>query len=133
MSELIIGLEAFEQRLKSLEATVQQALLVKAAKEGAELIRAEAERRAPRLKYSAHPRRYAGLLAHSQMLSVAEQTANEVVVRIGPSKDAFYGLFQELGTVHHPAQPFLLPAFEDRKMEALQIASELLKDEIEKR
>lgn len=36
----------------------------------------------------------------------------EVGVEIGPSLAGFYGFFQEFGTVHHGAQPFARPAFD---------------------
>lgn len=35
---------------------------------------------------------------------------------VGASREAFYGpMFQELGTKHHAAQPFLQPAFENNR------------------
>jgi HK97 gp10 family phage protein len=55
-------------------------------------------------------------------------------VAIGPSKDAFYGFFQEFGTAPHqqgagehpghPAQPFARPAFDEKVGEALRIAAD---------
>ena len=33
----------------------------------------------------------------------------------GPSRKGFWGLFQELGTIYHPAQPFMRPAFDAGK------------------
>jgi len=40
-------------------------------------------------------------------------------VNIGPEKRFFYGFFQEFGTVHHGAQPFVRPAFDGGVTKAL--------------
>lgn len=45
----------------------------------------------------------------------------EFAVAIGPTKDFFYGLFQEYGTVRHGAQPFMRPAFDSEAPKALGI------------
>lgn len=37
--------------------------------------------------------------------------------------DAWYGIFKEFGTAKMPAEPFLRPAFEARKMQALSVFS----------
>lgn len=123
MSETIIGLAAFEARLKALEFGVQRKSLVEVTKAGAEIIRVEAEARAPVGE--------SGNLARSMMLSVVESAANEVIVKIGPSRKGFYGVFQEKGTSHHRPQSFLRPAFDDKKSEAIALASQLLKDIVE--
>jgi HK97 gp10 family phage protein len=54
------------------------------------------------------------------------QAADEfqAAVAVGPSKLAFYGIFQEYGTVEHPAQAFGRPAFDGSRDEALQILGE---------
>ena len=44
-------------------------------------------------------------------------------------KDAYYGQFVEFGTAKMPAQPFLRPAYDESKREAV----EAIKDRIEKR
>ena len=36
----------------------------------------------------------------------------------GPGKDGFHGLFQELGTIFHAAQPFMRPSFDEGKSES---------------
>ncbi len=44
--------------------------------------------------------------------------------------DPFYGLFQEFGTAHHAAQPFMRPAFDQTKEQALQTMQDTLKKRI---
>lgn len=51
---------------------------------------------------------------------------SEVAIAVGPSKGAFYGFFQEFGTVHHGAQPFARPAFDQHVLKALAIISQHL-------
>lgn len=53
-------------------------------------------------------------------------------LRIGPTRDAFHGLFQEFGTVHHPAQPFIRPAFDAAKARMLGSIGKRLGINIEK-
>jgi HK97 gp10 family phage protein len=46
--------------------------------------------------------------------------------------DAFYGRFVEFGTSDTPAQPFLRPAFETKKMESAEVFRTKLADAIDK-
>jgi HK97 gp10 family phage protein len=52
--------------------------------------------------------------------------ATEAAIAVGPRKDFFYGIFLEYGTVKMSAQPFMRPAFDSTRDEALTI----LKDEL---
>lgn len=119
------GLDQFDRALKQLSLVTQGQLLKQAVKKGAELIREEAENRAPR---------DTGTLAEEEIVSVVagESNAFEATVKIGPSKKAFYGFFQEFGTAHHAAQPFLMPSFEEKQDEALQVVSDELRKAVEK-
>lgn len=40
-------------------------------------------------------------------------------VAVGPAKGFFYGFFQEYGTKHHGAQPFMRPAFDTKTPDVL--------------
>lgn len=55
-------------------------------------------------------------------------------IHVGPRKgrNAQVGTFQEFGTVHHAAQPFMRPAWAAKKGEALDIITRDLKGEIDK-
>jgi len=122
----IAGMSEFLDALNQLDYTKQKKVLMKAVREGAEPIRIEAGNRAPRGE--------TGNLSESQMVTAAGQDSdiNEVSVKIGPEIDAFYGLFQELGTAFAPAQSFLLPAFEDKLGEAQELIGQILWNEIVK-
>lgn len=125
MAELIRGLDELEAKLKKLSRVGQRKVLQKALKIGAEPIRQEAEDTAPR---------DTGRLAENEIVSLsqAESAPDQAVVKIGPSMQAFYGLFDELGTVFMVAQPFLEPALQRKKDEAIDQASAVLKDEVDK-
>jgi HK97 gp10 family phage protein len=125
MPEIFRDFNALAKQFEDLSYSVQKKVLVKAAKAGAQVIRDEAERLAPKLT---------GELAKNEIVTIAGTGSNaaEVVVKIGPDKKHFYGLFQELGTAHQPAQPFLEPALESQRDAALNAARDVLAEEIDK-
>lgn len=123
MAEEIEGINDLLAKLDDLELTVAKRLIARAARAGGAVIRDEAERRAPRRS---------GKLASEQVVVVSEQTGSHAIARIGPSKEAFYGLFQEVGTAFAPAQPFLQPAFDAALTEAQEAIAEALREGIEK-
>lgn len=53
-------------------------------------------------------------------------------MHVGPSQGGGHGVLQEFGTVHHAAQPFMRPAWEAHKEQALDIIKRDLGDEIDK-
>lgn len=55
-----------------------------------------------------------------------------VITSVGPTRSAFYGLFQEFGTAHHSAQPFMRPTWDALKGKLLDTIASTLREEIEK-
>ncbi|MFP5432847.1 MAG: HK97-gp10 family putative phage morphogenesis protein [Alphaproteobacteria bacterium] len=51
---------------------------------------------------------------------------------VGPDAKIFYAHMQEFGTAHHGPQPFMRPAFDQKKGEALDIIKNELGGEIDK-
>lgn len=129
-TEGIEGLAAFKDRLENLSQSMQKTILTKAARAGGEVIRREAERRAPRLKVP-DPRRTPGLLAKSEMLKVVKRSAGRAVVTIGPSTDAWYARFVEFGTMYQKAQPFLRPALDESQDAVMRAIEEVFQQAIE--
>lgn len=117
---VIQGLDELDRKLKRLSLEVQRKGLMKATKEGGEIIRAEMERTAPRLT---------GHLAENEIVSAVNSQSNAFVaiVRIGPARDAFYGQFPEFGTAFMIAEPFVMPSFQSKQKEALAAAGVVLK------
>ncbi len=124
MSETIRGLEEFESKLSSLALDIQRKYLMDATKAGAEPIRQEASQEAPRLT---------GHLSDREIVVgvPSQSNAYEATVRIGPAMDAFYGVFDEKGTAHMVAQPFLEPAAENKYEEAVQRVADVLRGRVE--
>src|SRR5437867_9409918 len=92
------GIEELEAKLKELERSVQANALMSALKENVEPTRARAAELAPVGDPSKDP--HAGRLkAHEGMAAVPSLSSAKVaVVHVGPLLDAFYGLFDEIGT-----------------------------------
>lgn len=55
-----------------------------------------------------------------------------VITSVGPTKAAFYGLFQEFGTAHHAAKPFMRPTWDALKNSMLDTIKVTLGSEIAK-
>lgn len=62
----------------------------------------------------------------------ASESASFAEVYIGPTTKAFYGMFQEFGTSHNAAKPFLRPAFDENVQRVLDAIRDTLAAEIEK-
>lgn len=121
------GMPELREALKRLGSALKMEVIQEALMKGAEPIRAAAAQKAPRRTGTLAEEMIA---AHSTEWGRYARGAREAVaVRIGPSKKAFYGKFQELGTRRHAAQPFLRPAFDERKDEAMGI----IRDELRRR
>lgn len=125
MAKIFNNAADLEREFKRISYSMQQRILTIAAKTGAELIRDKAEALAPR---------DTGQLAESELIRVegSQSDASEVVVKIGPDKDAFYGRFQEFGTAFHPTQPFLRPALKATQDTAARKSTEIVKRELER-
>lgn len=106
MSMELVGAGGLGKKFKALQNVGKADLLEAIVQAVAEPVRKLAEDRAPRRT---------GRLAGSIIAKTLVKRKNVCVVGIGPTKDAFHGLFQELGTSRHAAQPFLRPSFDERK------------------
>jgi len=125
VSARLDGVAGLQKRLEALpsalSAQVQRAALVK----GAELIRAEAARLAPR---SASPGEHMAdaiiidALTPTEIARGSDWTTEEAVVEVGPSQKHFYGYFIEYGTVKMRARPFMRPATDSKAGVALNVA-----------
>ena len=94
------GLEEAKAKLGKMGYVVDQAV-DNAIREAAEPMKAEAVNRAPRRT---------GRLAES--IELTKIGKHEWQIGTPPRSKVFWDLFQEIGVVHHRAQPYLRPAFE---------------------
>lgn len=127
MSEIKITVEdkRLRRQMKRLPGVLRGRNLDDAILAAAEPIRADAARDAPR---SPHPTR--NKLAEHIISIITDRGPGKVEVSVGPSRRAFQGFFQELGTEHHAAQPFLVPAFDTHKAEAVRNLRKALRSDI---
>jgi HK97 gp10 family phage protein len=106
------GAEKISEILRELPRRVSRKVLLDALKLAAEPIRADASAMAPVEPGAPDLAANIGIMA--------ERSSGEPTIGVGPSKSFFYGGFQELGTRHHAAQPFLRPAFERNVEQAVK-------------
>lgn len=109
------------RRLQSLPDAAAGSALERAAHEGARPIQDAAARFAPRRT---------GRLSREIGRETVEATRHVATVAVGPERDAFYGLFAELGTEHQDAEPFLRPAFDTMERRARAAAERELRAEL---
>lgn len=108
----IEGLEELQRKLGRLPDAVSNPVLREAVADGAEIVRAEAETRAP-----VGP---TGRLKRGMTTLVSAGTPEVAQARVGPSADAFYGMWVEKGTKKMAAQPFLRPALDSKRKQVVE-------------
>lgn len=119
MPEIVEGMNALQAQLQKLEYSMQRTALLEAAKAGGDILAEEAKRLAPR---------DTGGMADSIKARPLQRESDihEGTVTVGPTKKFFYWLFQEKGTTHHRAQPFMEPALATTKPRIIQAMKDKL-------
>lgn len=115
VNELARNLVGLGRRFKAknaLEAAVLRA---------GNIIAAEAARLAPK---------DTGKGAESIAARIISSRPGIVTAAIGPGRNQFYMMFQELGTSHHPPQPHLRPAVETKGREAIVAIGAFYREEL---
>lgn len=148
MPDSVIQVQGFaelEATLRSLSEEVAYKSLKKGSMAGAEVFRKEASARAPvgpdhTIKHG----KKAGSMAKHLFQSIFKKivrdkksifdgfTTGSVWVKIGWRKKAFWGMFNEFGTSKMAANPFMRPAFDTKRREALDKFIEQVKAGIRK-
>lgn len=107
-AELATALDQLSTRLS--KSVMREALIA-----AAEPIRAAAAAKAPHEPGSPDLKENIGIspIRSPEMAAIA----------VGPTREFFYGFFQEYGTKHHGAQPFMRPAFDTEAPKSLAILS----------
>lgn len=120
------GGEALARELEGLSTRLSRRVQRDALLAGAEPIQARARAIAPR-----DP----GLpdMADNIGASTALGPSGEVAIAVGPTKDFFYGLWQEEGNSVHGASPFMRPALDSEAQGAIKIIGEHLWDGLRSR
>jgi HK97 gp10 family phage protein len=145
----VTGLKEIERVLQRLPARLGEKVIRAALRAGAQVIRKDAQSKVPILK-APDKRRKPGTVKKAITIKRSKQDKFGVYLGVkGLSKDdkhvfknnkgtkaannpddPFYWFFLEFGTAKMPAKPFLRPAFEARKFEALRKFEEYCKKRI---
>ncbi len=122
------GLDELNRRLTTLVPQAARRALNAALMAGGRVVVREAKARV----YTVVKKR-TGNLKRGIRARVARplQTQATAAVHVGVRRDAFYGMFIELGSSGHPARPFLRPAFENSIEEVVVTVAKRLRERIE--
>lgn len=143
------GLSELVEKMRELPKNIARNALRAGVYAGAKVVQEDAKRRAPVYTgpiSAGHPP--AGTLKRSIIMkqireeSGPQQQVFYVMVRYGKkyrkqgkkgnlSQDAYYWRFVEFGTASQPAHPFMRPAFESTKMQAVEAIAAKLGERIE--
>lgn len=100
----VTGGDRVVRQLRRMQSDIRSKVIEKATRKGAEIVRKDASNRAPRRT---------GNLADNIVIRKQKNTdVDEINFGIGPNSQAWYGMFPELGTINHPAKPYLRPALD---------------------
>lgn len=147
----IEGLTQLNATLRALPERLEKNVVLGALRAAAQVIRKDAMARVPVLQ-NPHPNRKPGTVRRAITVRRSRTTKNSVYVGVaGLSRksiaafkasgaqngavnpdDPYYWIFLEFGTAKMPAKPFLRPAFEAKKFEALRRFEEYLKKRLVK-
>jgi len=107
------GFDELEKAMKKLPGRIARKELANATRAGGSVIRKEAR---IRLK----PHRSTGRLSRGIIMRTAKRASTWVLVKLSPNKDVYWGRFLEFGTKHQGAKPWLTPALDSKKDEAVK-------------
>lgn len=144
-SAQLTGFKELNDAMKALPDNIARNVLRGATNAGASVIRKEAQQQAPvytgqvsqghpppgTLKKSIRQvqRRDLSSLV-KQVFNVGVRSGKSVKDKAGRSLDAFYWRFVEFGTSTQPPRPFLRPAFEGKKLAAVEAIRTYLAERI---
>ena len=120
----IQGTRKLRKQLERLDQTMRKPLLERMVKVGGELVREVAAQKAPVGETAT--------LTDNIIVEVLDSSAHHATAGIGPHKNAFYGIFQEYGTAKHGAQPFMRPAWDEKRLESVRVMAQLGRRAVER-
>lgn len=121
MTVKVEGMKDLQRGLARLRDDLRGPVLSRAAREGADVLAETMASLAPR---------DSGDLADNIGVSKGETRPTRGEWNAGPSADVFYGIFQELGTVDIPAQPFMRPAADSAGDSITDAVNDVLRREV---
>ena len=124
------GAEDLVRALARLTEDVGGVHLRGAVMSGAEIVRDVASQLAPRSEDGSHGHEPGFLSKNIKAVRQFTRRQDKAEAHVGMDKEAWYGQLQETGTVFHPAQPFLRPAFDATKNDVVNEIAEQLRARI---
>jgi HK97 gp10 family phage protein len=122
------GLRELDEALRLLPDDLQAVAIRPGVRQAGKVLAAGMEARAPRSPVPEPP-----TLAEEIVVSTSVSTRRDIAVaHVGPSREAFYGGFQEFGTRFQDAQPFMRPTLEADGQLAINALIEGVKDGLQK-
>ena len=113
------------RQLRRIDESMQGATLTQATADGADVL-------VQGMRVVA-PRGESGILASDKGIGMEQSIKDTKVAEfeIGPTKRAFYGVFQELGTIWMSANPFMRPAYDTEKPNVVKAIGDTLRKALE--
>lgn len=125
------GLSELDRKLSRLDDKLRRKIIREVLKEAAVPIHAAMEAKAPRSQGEASHPKYGGHLADQIIIGKVNTSKEGGQIKVGTTREAFWGVFLELGTKKMAARPFARPAFDQNARVTLDKMAELLSAWIE--
>lgn len=117
------GQKELIENMKSLSDELRMNVKHEAIMGAANFLKGESERRVPVRT---------GKLKENIIIQKVEDSEIVTEVKVGPSRDGFYGAMVEYGTKNMKAQPYMRPAFDENEERVEKIVAEKIREGIEK-
>lgn len=114
-SHRMTGHDELLKKLRALPGALQKDVLVYALMDAAAPMRSDAAALAPRSEDKGPHMADHIRVAETEFVVGGRVGPEVAAVAVGPEKAFFYAEWQEHGTAHHPAHPFMRPAFDANK------------------
>jgi HK97 gp10 family phage protein len=117
------GQKELMENMKSLSEEMQVVVKREAIEEAANFLKEEITKRVPVRT---------GKLKENIITQTVEDNETATEVKLGPSRDGFYGPMVEYGTKKMQAQPFMRPAFDENEERVDEIIAQNIQEGIDK-
>lgn len=124
----VIGLDELVEAFNQMQPQMVKKSLHDALDLGGTVLQTALAVAAPRYEGDAeHPTHPAGQLeADIRRVVKMKPAEGQGIVAVGPSNHSFYGRFDEFGTSHQAAHPWVRPSFDSSYEEAIAVFDEVL-------
>ncbi len=123
----VTGLKELGFALGKFPDEIERKWVRKAFKKGAKIAKAEMERRARRSAKGPSHSEVGTHLADNIKITARLSKKKAAIIKVGPDGNHWWGGFQEFGTPHVAADPFMRPALDHNKTEIIAVAIGVLR------